>query len=62
MDGACHESTSDILLNIYEKVQPLGFIQVDDYGHREGCRQAMSDYAKQKGFDTMEFRRKAPTT
>ncbi|OAI57869.1 hypothetical protein AYO49_06345, partial [Verrucomicrobiaceae bacterium SCGC AG-212-N21] len=51
MDGDWYESTWDILVSLYEKTQPRGFIQVDDYGHWEGCRQAMWDYAKQHGFE-----------
>lgn len=51
MDGDWYESTMDILQHLYLKVQPRGFIQVDDYGHWEGCRQAMWDYAKSLGFE-----------
>ena len=50
MDGDWYESTMDILQHLYTAVQARGFIQVDDYGHWEGCRQAMTDYAKQHGF------------
>ena len=50
MDGDWYESTMDILQHLYTKVQPKGFIQVDDYGHWEGCRQAMTDYANSHGF------------
>ena len=50
MDGDWYESTMDILQYLYMKTQHRGFIQVDDYGHWEGCRQAMSDYAGQHGF------------
>jgi predicted SAM-dependent methyltransferase len=51
MDGDWYESTMDILVSLYGKVQSRGFIQVDDYGHWEGCRQAMWDFAKPKGFE-----------
>ena len=51
MDGDWYESTLDILQHLYSQVQARGFIQVDDYGHWEGCRQAMADYAKQQGFE-----------
>jgi predicted SAM-dependent methyltransferase/cephalosporin hydroxylase len=51
MDGDWYESTMDILVSLYTKVQMKGFIQVDDYGHWEGCRQAMWDYAKTMGFE-----------
>ena len=51
MDGDWYESTMDILQHLYTKVHARGFIQVDDYGHWEGCRQAMTDYANQHGFN-----------
>lgn len=51
MDGDWYESTMDILVSLYDKVQPRGFIQVDDFGHWEGCREAMFDYAKPRGFE-----------
>jgi SAM-dependent methyltransferase len=50
MDGDWYESTMDILVHLYEHVSHTGFIQVDDYGYWEGCRQAMWDYAAEKGF------------
>ena len=50
MDGDWYESTMDILTHLYSKVQGRGFIQVDDYGHWDGCRQAMTDYAAKHGF------------
>jgi len=51
MDGDWYESTMDILVSLYHKVRPRGFIQVDDYGHWEGCREAMHDYARQHGIE-----------
>ena len=50
MDADWYESTMDILQHLYAQVQANGFIQVDDYGHWEGCRQAMTDFASQQGF------------
>jgi len=51
MDGDWYESTMDILVNLYERVQPQGFIQVDDFGHWEGCRKAMAEYGKMRGVE-----------
>lgn len=51
MDGDWYESTMDILVNLYTSVHPKGFIQVDDYGHWEGCRQAMRDFASRQSFE-----------
>ncbi|HLO85227.1 MAG TPA: glycosyltransferase [Nostocaceae cyanobacterium] len=47
-DGDWYESTLDIFNNLYENVVPNGFIQVDDYGHWEGCKKALHDFERQK--------------
>ncbi len=44
MDGDWYESTKAILHNLYDRVSNNGFIQVDDYGHWEGCRQAVHEF------------------
>ncbi len=44
MDGDWYESTLDILENLYEQVLPRGYIQVDDYGHWDGCKKALHEY------------------
>lgn len=44
MDGDWYESTKAILHNLYDRVVNDGFIQVDDYGHWEGCRQAVHEF------------------
>jgi hypothetical protein len=44
MDADWYESTKTILDNLYDFVVPDGFIQVDDYGHWEGCRQALHEF------------------
>jgi cephalosporin hydroxylase/SAM-dependent methyltransferase len=51
MDGDWYESTMDILVHLYDAVHARGFIQVDDYGHWEGCRQAMWDFAASRSFE-----------
>lgn len=51
MDGDWYESTRDILVHLYHKVQMKGFIQVDDFGHWEGCRRAIWDFAREHGFE-----------
>jgi cephalosporin hydroxylase/glycosyltransferase involved in cell wall biosynthesis len=45
-DGDWYESTMDILNNLYESVVVGGLIQVDDYGHWEGCRAAIHDFER----------------
>jgi uncharacterized protein (DUF2267 family) len=42
-DGDWYESTIDIFNNLYDSVVTEGFIQIDDYGHWEGCRQAIRE-------------------
>lgn len=43
-DGDWYESTMDIFNNLYDSVVVEGFIQIDDYGHWEGCRQAIREF------------------
>jgi len=48
LDGDWYESTRDILTNLYELVLPDGYLQVDDYGHWEGCRKALDEFEKEQ--------------
>ena len=48
-DADWYESTMDIFNTLYDRVIPNGFIQVDDYGHWEGCKQALHDFETMKG-------------
>ncbi|UZQ55629.1 class I SAM-dependent methyltransferase [Trichothermofontia sichuanensis B231] len=48
-DGDWYESTMDIFRNLYNQVIENGIIQVDDYGHWQGCRQAIHDFEKTQG-------------
>ncbi len=48
-DGDWYESTMDIFNALYDSVIANGFIQVDDYGHWEGCKQALHDFETMKG-------------
>lgn len=56
MDGDWYESTMDILVNLYDQVAPGGLIQVDDFGHWEGCRKAMQEFFGQRG-ETVQLTR-----
>ena len=49
MDGDWYDSTRDILVNLYDAVLPGGFIQIDDYGYWEGCREAVADFQSSRG-------------
>lgn len=45
MDGDWYESTRAILNNLYDRLTNGALIQVDDYGHWEGCRKAIHEFA-----------------
>ena len=45
-DGDWYESTWDIFKNLFDQVDDNGFIQIDDYGHWEGCRQAVHEFER----------------
>lgn len=47
-DGDWYESTMDIFNNLYDSVVAEGFIQIDDYGHWEGCRQAVREFDRHR--------------
>jgi cephalosporin hydroxylase/predicted SAM-dependent methyltransferase len=49
MDGDWFESTRDILVNLYDRVQDGAAIQVDDYGYWKGCRDALHQFEQQRG-------------
>ncbi|MBD2209280.1 class I SAM-dependent methyltransferase [Nostoc linckia FACHB-104] len=44
MDGDWYESTRTIINNLYDRISNNGFVQVDDYGFWEGCRQALHEF------------------
>ncbi|MEQ8752029.1 MAG: glycosyltransferase [Coleofasciculus sp. G1-WW12-02] len=48
-DGDWYESTKEIFNTFYESVVPQGIIQVDDYGHWEGCRKAVHEFERLRG-------------
>ncbi|MEI6429130.1 MAG: CmcI family methyltransferase [Pseudanabaena sp. ELA607] len=48
-DGDWYESTLDIFHYLYDLVTERGFIQIDDYGHWEGCRVAVHDFERVLG-------------
>jgi glycosyltransferase involved in cell wall biosynthesis len=47
-DGDWYDSTLDIFNNLYDNVVPCGMIQIDDYGHWEGCKKAIHEFEKLK--------------
>jgi len=46
-DGDIYESTMDILVNLYPKLSPGGYIIIDDWSMTQ-CRKAVYDFRKQK--------------
>jgi len=48
IDGDWYDSTKTILENFYDKVGNNCFIQIDDYGYWEGCRQAVTEFENQR--------------
>lgn len=49
LDGDMYESTMDGLNNLYPKLQPGGFIIIDDFGCLPQCSQAVHDYRQKHG-------------
>lgn len=48
MDSGWHDSTRDIFDNLYDRVQPNGLIQINDYNHWAGCRKAVNEFAAKR--------------
>lgn len=48
LDGDWYSSTRAILDNLYDQVTDQGIFQVDDYGHWEGCRQAIEEFQSER--------------
>jgi hypothetical protein len=44
LDGDWYESIKVCLDHLYDRVQPGGVIQIDDYGHWEGARKAVDEF------------------
>ncbi len=51
MDGDWYASTRDILLNLYDNLVSGAYVQIDDYGHWDGCRKAVHEFIKERGLD-----------
>jgi hypothetical protein len=44
LDGDWYDSTKAILENLYKNAVKGAYMQVDDYGHWEGCKKAVDEY------------------
>lgn len=51
MDGDWYESTRDILIHLYDQLVPGAYVQVDDYGHWEGCRKALHEFFEERSIE-----------
>lgn len=51
MDGDWYASTKAILENLYDKLVPGAYIQVDDFGHWDGCRKAITEFFLNRKID-----------
>ncbi len=49
MDGDWYSSTRDILVNLYDNLVPGAYVQIDDYGHWDGCRKAVQEFEEERG-------------
>jgi hypothetical protein len=49
LDGDWYSSTIDILNNLYSQVTDGGYLQADDYGFWDGCRQAIEEFQLRLG-------------
>ncbi|HWD20736.1 MAG TPA: TylF/MycF/NovP-related O-methyltransferase [Verrucomicrobiae bacterium] len=49
MDGDWHESTRNILDNLFDNVVAGGRIQIDDYGYWQGCKLALDEFQRERG-------------
>ncbi|MEH2331847.1 CmcI family methyltransferase [Nostoc sp.] len=48
MDGDWYKSTKTIINNFYDRISNNGFVQVDDYGFWEGCREALHEFEAER--------------
>lgn len=48
MDGDWYSSTKAILENLYDSLVPNAYVQIDDYGHWDGCRKAVDEFFKSR--------------
>lgn len=52
LDGDFYASTRVCLEYLYDKVVPGGFVILDDYGTREGCRKATDEFRASRGISS----------
>jgi len=51
LDADRYESTKVCLENLYDQVISRGYVIIDDYGHWEGCREAVDSFLSDRQID-----------
>lgn len=49
VDADLYSSTTDVLVNLYDRVSPDGFVIIDDYHRMQSCKQAVDDFRAARG-------------
>jgi O-methyltransferase len=49
LDGDWYDSTRAILENLYDQTNKGAYMQIDDYGHWDGCRKAVQEFELERG-------------
>jgi O-methyltransferase len=51
IDADWYDSVRLVLRSLYDRVEPGGFVVLDDYGYWKGCRQAAHEFLDERGID-----------
>jgi O-methyltransferase len=51
IDADLYQSTREVLMSLYDRVSPGGYVIVDDYGAFEPCRKAVDEFRQMQGID-----------
>ena len=49
IDADLYESTREVLLSLYDRVSPGGFVIIDDYDAFAACRRAVQEFRRERG-------------
>ena len=50
IDADWYESVKLCLETFFDRVEPGGFVSIDDYGHWPGCKKAVEEFFERRGF------------
>jgi predicted O-methyltransferase YrrM len=51
VDADWYDSVRLVLRCLYDKIEPGGFVVLDDYGYWKGCRRAVHEFLDERGID-----------